>query len=144
MPTAFFSIFYLLKSARAHSLAGYIIRPIIIVINRSARFPRLRNDSEDVARRTVDTLHIPVPRVDPRSLPSVVIDEVHLSVKVLGDVPPFRKRYLPIPSSWHISMRSRSIQNLSLYLRAVDGCMSVRASARSSGRIHTRVSSRPT
>lgn len=58
--------------------------------------------------------YIPVPRVDPRSFSSVVIDEVHLPVKVLGDVPPFRKRYLSIPSSWHISMRSRSIQNLSL------------------------------
>lgn len=60
--------------------------------------------------------YVPIPRIDPRSLPRVVIDEVHLSVEVLGDVPPFRKRYLPIPSPWHISLRSKSIQNLSLSL----------------------------
>lgn len=53
----------------------------------------------------------PVSGVDPRRLSCVVIDEVHFSVEVLGDVPPFRKRYLPIPSPWHISLRSKSIQN---------------------------------
>lgn len=80
--------------------------------------------------------YVPIPGIDPRSLPRVVIDEVHLPVEVLGDVPPFRKRYLPIPSPWHISLRSKSIQNLSLYRRAVDGRISVRAGARLAGRIY--------
>lgn len=65
-----------------------------------------------------------------------MIDEVHLPVEVLGDVPSFRKRYLPIPSPWHISLRSKSIQNLSLYRRAVDGRISVRAYTRFSDRIY--------
>lgn len=60
--------------------------------------------------------YVPISGIDPRSLPRVVIDEVHLPVEVLGDVPPFRKRYLPIPSPWHISLRSKSIQNLFLSL----------------------------
>lgn len=73
-----------------------------------------------------------------------MIDEVHLPVEVLGDVPPFRKRYLPIPSPWHISLRSKSIQNLSLYRRrAVDGRISLRAGARFSGRIYGTLARRP-
>lgn len=54
---------------------------------------------------------IPVSRIDPRCFSCVVINEVHFSIEVLRDVPPFRKRYLPIPSPWHISLRSKSIQN---------------------------------
>lgn len=54
---------------------------------------------------------VPVSRIDPRCFSCVVIDEIHFSIKVLRDVPPFRKRYLPIPSPWHISLRSKSIQN---------------------------------
>lgn len=54
---------------------------------------------------------IPVSRIDPRCFSCVMIDEIHFSIKILCDVPPFRKRYLPIPSPWHISLRSKSIQN---------------------------------
>lgn len=82
------------------------------------------------------TFNVPVSRIDPRSLPRVVIDEVHLPVEILSDVPPFRKRYLPISSPWHISLRSKSIQSLSLYRRVADGRISVRAGARFSGRIY--------
>lgn len=52
-----------------------------------------------------------VSRIDPRCFSCVMIDEIHFSIKILCDVPPFRKRYLPIPSPWHISLRSKSIQN---------------------------------
>lgn len=83
-----------------------------------------------------DFFYIPVPRIDPCSFSRIMIDEVHLPVEVLGDVPSFRKRYLPIPSPWHISLRSKSIQNLSLYRRAVDGRISVRAYTRFSDRIY--------
>lgn len=83
-----------------------------------------------------DFFYIPVPGIDPGSFSRVVIDKVHLPVEVLGDVPSFRKRYLPIPSPWHISLRSKSIQNLSLYRRAVDGRISVRAYTRFAGRIY--------
>jgi len=94
-------------------------------------------------RRRASFSYVPISRVDPRSFPRVVIDEVHFSVEVLGDVPPFRKRYLPIPSPWHISLRSKSIQNLSLYRRAVDGRIFVRADARFSSRIHGTLARRP-
>lgn len=88
--------------------------------------------------RLPSSKYVPISGIDPRSFPRVVIDEVHLPVEVLGDVPSFRKRYLPIPSPWHILLRSKSIQNLSLYRRAVDGRISVREDARSSsGRIYT-------
>ena len=88
--------------------------------------------------------YVPISWIDPRSLPRVVIDEVHLPVEVMGDIPTVRKRYLPIPSPGHISLRSKSIQNpsLSLFLYrravAVDGRISVRAgaSARFSSRIY--------
>lgn len=105
-----------------------------------------------ISRRSLDlalregelvSLYVPISRIDPRSLPRVVIDEVHLPVEVLSDVPPFRKRYLPISSPWHISLRSKSIQNLSLYRRAVGGRISVRAGARFSGRIHGTLARRP-
>lgn len=69
-----------------------------------------------VGRGRVSFSYVPISRIDPRSLPRVVIDEVHLSVEVMGDIPTVRKRYLPIPSPGHISLRSKSIQNLSLSL----------------------------
>lgn len=104
---------------------------------RAGRYEFLENDRES-------SLYVPIAGIDPCSLPRVVIDEVHLPVEVLGDVPPFRKRYLPIPSPWHISLRSKSIQNLSLYRRrAVDGRISVRAGARFSGRIYGTLARRP-
>lgn len=81
--------------------------------------------------------YVPIPRIDPRSLPGVMIDEIHLSVVVPGDIPPFRKRYLPIPSPWHISLRSKSIQNLSLSPRGRQTHICARADTRASRAAYT-------
>lgn len=80
-----------------------------------ARSWKMRREREK--RRNEKKLYffyIPISGVDPRSFPRVVVDKVHLPIEVLGDVPSFRKRYLPIPSPWHISLRSKSIQKLFL------------------------------
>lgn len=141
-----------LERMHTHTDASPFVRSFV---RARARIPKgtLRERKKNRRARQKNTylslffFHSPVPRVDPRSLPRVVIDEVHLPVEVLGDVPPFRKRYLPIPSPWHISMRFKSIQNLvslslSLYRRAVGGRISVRARGCTLPRLHTRASMR--
>lgn len=53
--------------------------------------------------------NLPVSRVDPRSFPIVVVDEIEFPVKVPREIPSIGQGYLTVSSPWHISL-IKSIQ----------------------------------